>query len=307
MTKFIFSRLLYICLALFVVMSLMFFLSRLTGDPASLMLPTNATQDQIETLRARLGLDKSMVEQYLIFLRRVITERDFGTSYRYNEPAFSLVLRRAFPTARLAAAALGVAIFIGIPTGVISGLRPGSLIDLFSQTFALIGQSMPTFWLGIMLIRIFAVNLGWFPVMGGDRLIGLVLPAITLGLPTAALISRMLRSSVLDVKREDYIITARSKGLTERVITFKHVLRNALIPVTTIIMLQMGFLMGGAVVTENVFNYPGIGLLAVQSIYGRDFVVVQSFVVFAAFLIMLLNFFADFFYVVIDPRVKFGE
>ena len=180
-------------------------------------------------------------------------------------------------------------------------------MDMGTQSFALLGQSAPTFWLGLMLIQVFAVSLGWFPVMGGGGFSHLVLPAITLGLPTAALIGRMLRSSVLEVKSEDYVRTARAKGLPERVVIFMHIIRNALIPVVTVIMLQMGYLMGGAVVTETVFNYPGMGLLAIQSIYGRDYVVVQAFVVMAAAIIMVLNLIADLIYLILDPRLKYDH
>jgi ABC-type dipeptide/oligopeptide/nickel transport system permease component len=254
-----------------------------------------------------LGLDRPLIEQLYIYLKGVVTRGDFGLSFRYKEPALLLVATRGIPTAELTLFSLLIAIVIGVPAGIIAGLRPGRWMDMGTQSFALLGQSAPTFWLGLMLIQVFAVSLRWFPVMGGGGFSHLILPAITLGLPTAALIGRMLRSSVLEVKNEDYVRTARAKGLPEVVVVFMHIIRNALIPVVTVIMLQMGYLMGGAVVTETVFNYPGMGLLAIQSIYGRDYVVVQAFVVVAAAIIMFLNLIADLIYLILDPRLKYDH
>jgi peptide/nickel transport system permease protein len=307
MIKFFLTRIFHIALSLLVVIIFVFFLSRLTGDPATLMLSTEATKEQVEALRASLGLDRPLTEQLYIYIKGVATRGDFGLSFRYKEPALLLVAKRGIPTAALTLFSLLIAIVIGVPSGIISGLRPGRWMDMGTQSFALLGQSAPTFWLGLMLIQVFAVALGWFPVMGGGGFSHLVLPAITLGLPTAALIGRMLRSSVLEVKSEDYVRTARAKGLPERVVIFMHIIRNALIPVVTVIMLQMGYLMGGAVVTETVFNYPGMGLLAIQSIYGRDYVVVQAFVVMAAAIIMVLNLIADLIYLILDPRLKYDH
>jgi len=298
------ERFFYTVLALLVVLTLVFFLTRLSGDPAELLLPTNATQEQVDNLRQVLGLDRPLWEQYYIYMRGVLTQGNLGRSYRLKENALTVVAQRAIPTAKLAISALFFACLIGLPVGVLSGLKPGTWIDFLVQSAAVLGQSVPTFWLGLMLMLLFAVKLGWFPVMGSNGISHLVLPAATLGFPTGALIARMLRSSVLEVRQLDYIRTARAKGLPERVVIFKHLLRNSLIPVITIVMLQMGFMMGGAVVTETVFGYPGMGLLAVQSIYGRDYTVVQTFILLVAAVIILLNLIADFLYVLVDPKVR---
>lgn len=305
MSKVILTRIVSIILTMFVVISLVFFLVRLTGDPAQVLLPPSATQEQVKALRDELGLDEPLWKQYGIYMGRIIFEGDFGDSYKYDVPAIRLVLGRAIPTLKLTFAAILFAVLIGIPTGLIAGLNLGNYTDVFTQGFALFGQSVPTFWLGIMLVLVFSVSLGWFPVMGKGSVLHLILPAITLGAPTAALISRMLRSSVQDIARKEYICTARSKGVSEQRVVFKHIFRNALIPMVTVVMFQMGYLMGGAVVTEQIFNYPGMGRLVVSAMYSRDFQVVQSFVIVVAFFVSFANFIADILYAFINPKVRY--
>lgn len=305
MAGLIFGRLVQLAITIMVVVSVVFFLSRLSGDPAALMLPTNARPEQVEALRQQLGLDKPIIEQFWVYIRGVVTEGDFGRSYRLQESALKLVLARLQPTLELTTVALFVALFLGVPAGVISSLKSGTWMDLVIQTLIVIGQSVPTFWLGIVLIIVFSVELGWFPVMGRGGLAALVLPGFTLGAPIAALVGRLLRSSMIEISQSDYVRTARSKGIGESAVVFRHIFRNALVAVVTVTVLQLGTLMGGAVVTETVFSYPGIGLLAVQAIYGRDFALVQAFVAVVAAIIASLNFLADLLYLALDPRIRY--
>ena len=305
MPGFLLNRIGKMLVTMFVVLTIVFFLARLSGDPALVLVPADASQDYVEAFKAKFGLDLPILTQYVIFMNRVILHGDFGDSFRFNEPAARFVLGRAIPTLKLATASIIFALLIGLPAGLIAGLRPNGLLDVGVQTFALLGQSLPTFWLGIMLITIFGVKLGWISVLGHGTVVDLILPALTLAFPTGALIARMLRVAVIDIAIEDFVRTARSKGLRERTVILKHIFRNALVPVITIVMVHIGFLMGGAVVTETVFNYPGMGLLAIQSIYARDFVIVQVFVTFAALIVTFANLLADFLYVLIDPRVEY--
>lgn len=305
MVGFFLRRIGTILVTMFAVLTAVFFLARLSGDPARVLVSADATQEYREAFRSKFGLDLPVLTQYRIFMSNVILHGDFGDSYRFRGAALPHVLARAVPTLKLALAAMCVALLIGIPCGLAAGLKPNGLLDVGVQTFALLGQSMPTFWLGIMLIIVFAVKLKWLPVLGRGSPLDLVLPALTLGFSTAALIARMLRVAVIDIASEDFIRTARAKGLRESTVILRHILRSALIPVITIVMVDFGFLMGGAIVTETVFNYPGMGLLAIQAIYARDFVVVQVFVVFSALLVTFANLLADFLYALIDPRVEY--
>jgi peptide/nickel transport system permease protein len=305
MVRYLIARFANAVVTLLAVVTLVFFLIRLSGDPAALLLPPNAPLSEIARLRTQLGLDRPLWVQYASFMRGVLARGDFGQSFRLNAPAFGLVADRIPPTAELTAVALAVAVGAGVPLGIAAGLRPGGWGDVAGQTVAVLGQSVPTFWFGILLLLLFAVRFGWFPVMGIGGLSHLMLPAVTLGAPTAALLSRMLRSSILDIVHEDYVRTARAKGFSERAVMLRHVVRNAIIPAATALGLNMGVLMGGAVVTETVFSYPGMGLLTIQAIYGRDYPIVQAFVVIAAAVITCFNLLTDVAYVVIDPRIRF--
>lgn len=305
MARYLLARSATAVVTLLAVVTLAFFLIRLSGDPAALLSSPNATLTEIAQLRTQLGLNRPLWIQYASFMRGVLARGDFGQSFRLNAPALRLVADRIPPTAALTGAAVAVALGVGIPLGIAAGVRPGGWGDAVGQSVALLGQSMPTFWLGILLLLLFAVRFGWFPVMGIGGASHLVLPAITLGAPTAALLSRMLRSSILDIVHEDYVRTARAKGFSERAVMLRHVLRNAIIPAVTALGLNMGVLMGGAVVTETVFSYPGMGLLTIQAIYGRDYPIVQAFVVVAAAVITGFNLLTDVAYVVIDPRIRY--
>lgn len=283
---------------------IVFLLVHLTGDPATLMVPEDATPEQVQEIRERMGFDRPIVVQYGIFLSNAVTG-DFGYSYRIRRPAFDLVLERVPATVRLAAASVGVSLLVALPIGILAAFKRNSIFDRVSMMGVLFGQSMPTFWFGIMAILVFSVWLGWLPTSGYRGPQYIILPALTLGLYTSAVIARILRSSLIEVFSRDYVRTARSKGLTESRILFRHALKNAAIPVVTVIGLQVGYLMGGSIITETIFSYPGMGLLAIQAIRGRDIPVLQAFVVSIAGIIVLINLLVDILYTYLDPRVKY--
>jgi peptide/nickel transport system permease protein len=293
--------------AVFVVLGvslLTFLLVHLTGDPAALLLPLDATQEDRDRFSHAMGLDRPLAVQYFDFLGRA-AHADFGTSLRFQQPAMGLVAERLPATLQLAAVALGVALLVGIPAGLLAGVRRGSLFDRAAMVLALAGQCVPSFWLGLMLILLFSVTLRLLPVSGGGTPAHLVLPGLTLSFYTMALVARLLRSNLLDVMNADYIRTARAKGLGERLVVLRHALKNASIPVVTVIGLSAGYLLGGAVIVEQVFAYPGLGRLVYQSISNRDVAVVQAFVVLISVVVMLINLAVDVIYTVLDPRVRY--
>ena len=262
-----------------------------------------ASREDVEAVRHRLGLDEPLHIQYVKFVGRALTG-DFGTSFRTNRPVTQEIAGRYKNTLILGLAAIGVAILFGTVTGIISAVKKFTIYDNISLVASLVGVSMPTFFLGLVLMLLFSVYLDWFPLAGKGSWLHLVLPAVTLGTPSAAIISRMTRSSLVDVLEQDYIRTARAKGLREFVVINSHALRNALIPVVTVVGLQLGYLLGGAVVTETVFAWPGIGRLVVQSILGRDFPVIQASVLILALTFVLLNLLTDLLYNLLDPRIS---
>ncbi|MBX3070831.1 MAG: ABC transporter permease [Thermomicrobiales bacterium] len=304
MAPFLIQRLIRGILVLLAVSLIVFVLMHLTGDPAALMVPEGATADEVAEVRERMGFDRPILVQYVIFLKRAVTG-DFGYSYRIQRPAFDLVVERIPATLRLMAASVGVSLAVALPVGVIAATHRNSLFDRISMVMILFGQSMPTFWFGIMAILIFPVRLGWLPTSGYKGPSYLVLPAITLGLYTSAVIARVLRSSLIEVLSRDYIRTARAKGLAGRQVLLRHAVKNAAIPVITVVGLQIGYLMGGSIITETVFGYPGMGLLAIQAIRGQDIPVLQSFVIFVAAIIVAINFLVDIAYMYLDPRVRY--
>jgi peptide/nickel transport system permease protein len=283
--------------------TIVFFSLRLTGDPVLLLLPIGATRQQIEQLRHALGFDRPLVIQYLSFLGRAL-HGDFGASTRAGEPALQLVLERLPATAELAILAMLVAIVLGGAAGIIAALRPNSAFELIIMVGALLGQATPVFWLAIMLILIFAATLRWLPSGGIGGPSHYILPVITLATYASASIARLLRTSLIEVLSQDFVRTARAKGLTAQAILFRHVLKNALIPVITVIGLQFGVLLGGAVITETIFSWPGEGRLIVQSIENRDFPVVQAAACIVALMIVGVNLLVDFAYSLLDPRIR---
>jgi peptide/nickel transport system permease protein len=303
-TRYIIYRLLHSLLVIFGVVTIVFVLARMTGDPAALLIPPDAGPDEAERVRKILGLDRPLWEQYVTYLSD-LARGDLGTSFRQNQPALNIILQHLPATVSLAAASLFFAIATGMPVGIISALRKDSIWDRVGLFVVLIGQTAPPFWLGIISILIFSVYLQWFPVMGIGTPRHLVLPAVTLGAYSAAMIARIFRSSLIEVMREDYIRTAYSKGLNTPRVVLVHVLKNAAIPVVTIVGLQVGVLIGGSIITESVFNYPGMGYVAMRAIYGRDFPVLQAYVLMISLVVVVTNLSVDISYILLDPRVRY--
>ena len=305
MGAYIRRRLIQSVIVVWGVSVLVFFLLRLApGDPATLLLAESATPAQLEAVREKWGLNDPIPVQYMVFLGRAL-QGDLGNSLFFQQPALEVLLERMPATLQLSAAALLFSLCVAIPIGLLSALRRDSSWDYLGTTLAMLGQAIPPYWLGIMLILVFSVGLGWFPTSGRGTVWHLVLPAITLGSVLMALITRLVRSGMLDVLNEDYIRTARAKGLRERNVIVRHALRNILIPLVTVVGLQLGALFGGAVITESIFAWPGVGRLALQAINARDYPLVQASVLFISVVYVFLNLAVDIIYVYLDPRIRF--
>ena len=304
MRRYVVRRVLLVIPVMLGVSLIVFLLMHFTpGDPALLMLGERATEEQLQLLRQEMGLLEPLPVQYARFLGAAL-QGDLGRSYRSGRPVMTEVLSRLPATAELAVAAVVIAVLIGVPVGVLSAVKQYSLLDNAGMLLALLGASLPSFWLGLMLMLLFAVNLGWLPPSGRDGLSSLVLPALTLGAGAAALITRMTRSSMLEVINQDYVRTARAKGLPEKTVIYSHAFRNALLPVVTVIGLQFGALLGGAVITETVFAWPGTGRLAVEAIRAKDYPVVQGAVLMLAFAFAIVNLLVDLLYAFLNPRIR---
>lgn len=297
------QRLLQGLLVLLGVTAVVFGLTFLSGDPVTTLAPLYATHEERALIRERLGLDRPLPVQYADFVARAV-QGDFGESLRHREPAMGLILQRMPATLRLATAAILFALLVSVPLGILAAVNHNGPIDAGARVTALLGQSVPSFLLGIVLILIFAVNLRWLPSSGGVGLQSLVLPGITVGAFSAALLARLLRSSLLEALGQDYIRTAHAKGLLQRVVLTRHALRNAALPFTTVLGLQVTFLLSGAVVAETVFAYPGMGLLAVQAIATKDVPVIQAFVTMTAVIVVGVNLIVDLIYARLDPRIR---
>lgn len=282
---------------------IVFLASYLTGDPAALMMGDTATPEQIEEFRALRGLDRPWYILYAEFLVDLV-QGDLGTSIYYNQPNASLILQRLPATLKLAAAALGLALVLAIPLGVLAALKRGTWIDTVVTSLAVAGQSMPNFWLAIMMIFYFGVSKGWLPVSGSEGLECLIMPCITLMMLPLAQNMRMMRSAMLEVLGDEYIKLARSKGLRDMVVTWKHTLKNAIRPVITQVGLQMGSFLGGAVITETIFSWPGIGRLSVTAITMHDFPLLQAIAAMIALIFVVINLSVDLVYALLDPRVR---
>ena len=304
MKSYILRRLWQAVLVLFGVSAVVFAILHLTGDPAALLLPPDATAEDIARFRKAMGFDDPWIVQYGRFLTGAI-HGNFGESLRHGEPAMALVLERLPATFQLAGAGLLLALCLAVPAGIVSAVKRNTVIDYFSTVVALLGQAMPTFWLGIMLILVFSVHFNWLPSSGRGDLQHLVLPAVTLGLFTTARITRLTRSGMLEVLGQDYIRTARAKGVSEQPVVWKHALKNASIPIVTIVGIELGTLLGGSVITETIFAWPGVGRLSVQAIFNRDYPVVQAAVFILASTFVVVNFLVDLAYTWLDPRIRF--
>ncbi|MGH7320385.1 MAG: nickel ABC transporter permease [Candidatus Rokuibacteriota bacterium] len=303
MNTYVLRRLAQSVIVLLGISVVVFIILHLTGDPTLLMLSPEASAEEIARFRRAMGFDDPLLVQYWRFLRGVL-QGDFGNSLRHDEPALALVWDRMPATIELTAVALGVALLLAIPAGIVSAVFRNTVLDYVSTVVALIGQAMPTFWLGIMLILIFSVSLRLLPSSGRGDFTNLILPAVTLGLFTTARIMRLTRSGMLEVLGQDYVRTARAKGVGERGVVWKHALKNAGIPVVTIIGLELGTLLGGAVITETIFAWPGVGRLSVQAIYNRDYPLVQAAVFVLASIFVLVNLVVDLKYTYLDPRIR---
>ena len=288
------------------VMVLVFFLVRITGDPANLMASREATPETIQQIRQEWGFDRPLLVQFWDFVTGAFV-LDFGRSYHFRTEAMPMVLERLPATVELAAVGLLIAVVIGVPLGLVGGFNPGSVVDSVGRTLAMLAQSIPNFWLALILILFFAVRLGWLPSFGRDELKSVILPAFVLGLPVLGQIVRLTRSAVLEIRGEDFIRTAHSKGLQPRVIYTKHVLRNVSIPLISVIGVQFGYLLGGSIYIETIFAWPGLGQLLEQAIGWRDFPLIMAIAIFTSLIVLLLNLLTDLAYAVIDPRIRYGH
>ena len=305
MTRFLARRLLLTVPVLLGVATLVFSLVHLVpGDPVQVMLGDSASPADVAEMRGRLGLDRPLPVQYAAFLAGVATG-DLGTSLRTNQPVVTAILERMPATAELAAAAMVVAVLIAMPLGVLAAVRAGTAVDHAATTLALLGISVPNFWLGPFLAIVFSVSLGWLPVSGRGTIAHLVLPAITLGAPLAAVLTRMTRASVIEELRELYVLAARARGVSRLRSVWAHAFRNSLIPIVTVLGLQVGAVLTGAVITETIFAWPGVGRLLVQSIGFRDYPLVQGCILLIAVTYVSVNLAVDVVYGFLDPRIRY--
>jgi ABC-type dipeptide/oligopeptide/nickel transport system permease component len=304
MIAFLTGRLLQAIPVLFGVSLAVFLMVHLIpGDPAALIAGADASQADVENVRQSLGLDRPLPVQYVTFVGKALTG-DFGQSFRTGRPVLEEIMPRYLNTMALGAIALTIAVLFGMASGIVSAVRRHSIFDNVALLLSLAGVSMPTFFLGLLLMLVFSVWLGWLPLSGKDSWTNYVLPAITLSTASIAIISRVMHASLIEVLNEDYVRTARAKGQREALVIWRHAVRNALVPVVTVAGLQLGYLLGGAVVTETVFAWPGLGRLLVQSILARDFPVVQAAVLLLATTFVAINLVTDLIYGLLDPRIS---
>jgi peptide/nickel transport system permease protein len=301
--RLVLSRTVTALLTLLIAVSIAFFLARSSGNPVRQILGDFASEEQVAQVSAQLGLDKPLLVQYGNFLWDLV-RFDLGESLRYGQSNVELVASRLPATIELAFFALVIAVVIGVPLGILAALRENSIVDRVASAIALLGQSVPLFWLGLMLVLVFAVRLGWFPAGQNDGPMSLVLPAVTLSTLPMAQIARLTRSSMSEVLQDEFVSAARARGLASWRIVYVHALRSAALPVVTIVGLQIGMLFSGAVTVEFVFAWPGLGTLATQAVQGRDFTLVQAIVVVGALAFVVINLLVDLLYGVVDPRIR---
>lgn len=313
MLKYIFTRIINSIILLFGVLFIVFILLHVTGDPASLLASRQASPEDIKKLREELGFNRPIIVQFSDFIKGAVVG-DFGQSFRYRQPAMQLILERLPATIQLATVALLMSIVIGVSSGILGGSNPNTPVDLLARSIGLVGQTIPNFWLGLILIIIFAVKLGWFPTFGRNTFIffglslptkSIILPAFALGFFTTGQLARFTRSAVMEIKNEDYIRTAHSKGLPRFIIYLRHILRNAAIPLISIIGVQFGYLLSGSIYIETIFAWPGLGNLLAESIGTRDFFVIQATAFFTSLIVIFLHLLTDILYALVDPRIRY--
>jgi ABC-type dipeptide/oligopeptide/nickel transport system permease component len=304
MSRYILSSITQAIIVLLGVLVLTFFMVRLTGDPARVMLAREASAEQVAAFNAQMGFDKPLYEQFGIYLWKIL-QGDFGSSLSYRLPALPLILERLPATLQLAFVALIMAVVASVPLGLVGGARPGGAVDLLGRFVGLFGQAVPSFWLALVMIIVFAVKFRWLPSSGNDVPTSVLMPAFVLGLPTMGRLVRLTRSSVLEIMGEDYMRTARSKGLAPRIIFYRHALRNAAIPLVGVIGIQFGYMLGGSVIIESVFAWPGLGRMAIDAISIRDFPLVQAIAFFTSLIVIALTILTDVVYGLIDPRIRY--
>ena len=302
MAKYISKRLLQAIFVLLGVSLVAFIILHLSGDPLSLLISSGATPEQEAAIRTKMGLDDPLYIQYFRFLAQIL-HGDFGESLYYKQSTLSLIMNRLPATIQLTFAGILVAIVIGIPLGIIAATKKGSVVDSVVRIIAICGQAIPSFWLGLMMILIFSVKLKWLPTSGRGTFAQMIMPAITVGLFSMASVCRLTRSTMIETLKTDYIRTAKAKGLHKARIIVVHALRNSLLPVVTTMGMEIGHLLGGTLLTETIFSWPGIGSLAVQAITNRDYPLVQTAVLITAFMFVIVNLIVDLLYAVIDPRI----
>lgn len=304
MLRYITKRIVEVIPTLIIVVTFVFFFVRLIpGDPAQMVAGAQATQEDIEVIREELGLNEPIPTQYVNYVTGLF-KGDLGTSLRTKRPVTTEISNRYANTVKLTLASLLWSSLVGILLGVWSGKNRSKWQDYTGMTLAVSGISLPSFWIGFMLIIVFGVNLKWFPTTGADSLKSLVLPAITLGTSVAAVVARFTRSSLIEVLKEDYIRTARAKGIKEKIVVWKHAFRNSMISVVTVIGLQFGFLLGGSVITESVFAYPGLGSLLIESVNYRDYPAIQSLILIFSLHFIVINLLVDILYAVLNPEIQ---
>lgn len=305
MERYILKRILLMVPVLLGVILVVFIMNHISpGNPARILAGENASEEAVAALTEELGLNDPLYIQFFNYVKGIVTKFDLGTSYQTGRPVIDELMDRFPTTAKLALLSICISAVVGISLGIISAVKQNTIIDHLSTGFALLGVSMPAFWAGMMLILVFAIYLKWLPVSGIDGWKNWIMPAFTSSMVGMATITRMTRSSMLDVICQDYIVTARAKGLSEQIIVVKHALKNALIPIITVLGIQLGTMLGGAVLTESVFSVPGLGKFMVDSIKNRDYPVVQGGVLLLAIVFSLANLIVDIIYAYVDPRIK---
>jgi len=303
---FILRRLGRLLLTVWLISTLIFFVIRvIPGDPALVIAGVDATAEDIAAIRAKIGTDQPLAAQYFDWLWKV-ARLDFGTSLSTSQPVTQLIFERFGLTLSLALLGITIALLIALPLGVLSAVKRWSAWDYLGMTFSQLGMAVPSFWLGILLLLALAVKIPLFPLFGAGSIKHLLLPSVALGVAQAAVLLRLTRASMVEELSKEYVITARAKGLTERMVKYKHALRNGLLPVVTIAGIQLGYMLGGAIIIEQVFSLPGLGRLFLTGIYQRDFPIIQGGVMFVAFVFSLINFLVDILYSILNPRIRAG-